>query len=98
VFEARHGGEALRVLAAEPGIALVLSDLHMPGVDGFELSARARAMGSALPMLFMSGSSGAGTPRGDELPDMVPGRDRFIQKPFEVGALLTTVREMLEPA
>ncbi|HVZ47700.1 MAG TPA: response regulator, partial [Gemmatimonadaceae bacterium] len=97
VLEARHGGEALRVLSTDPGIALVLSDLHMPGVDGHELSSRARAMGSTPPMLFMSGSSGVGAPHADELPEMVPGRDRFIRKPFEVGALLTTVREMLDP-
>ena len=96
VLEAGHGGEALRMIAGEERIALVVTDLHMPGVGGRELSARIRALGRRMPVLFMSGSSTADT-GSDATPASEAGRDRFIGKPFEIEKLLTTVREMLEP-
>jgi two-component system cell cycle sensor histidine kinase/response regulator CckA len=97
VLEARHGGEALRVLANHDEVALIVSDLHMPGVGGRELSTRMRALGRELPVLFMSGTSDAG--RGDAAQaDLLQGRDRFIAKPFEVEELLSTVRAMLAKA
>ena len=96
VLEARHGGEALRILNEEQNIAVVVSDLNMPGVDGLELSKRMRALGHTPPVLFMSGTgdvSGLGGVRA-----MVDERDRFIAKPFNVKELLTTVREMIGAA
>jgi PAS domain S-box-containing protein len=104
VLEASHGGEALRIMADDREIALIVSDLDMPGVGGRELAQRVHALGRHTPMLFMSGSSetddspdaaSRGIPR--YMPEMKPERDRFIAKPFEVETLLTTVREMLEP-
>jgi two-component system cell cycle sensor histidine kinase/response regulator CckA len=97
VLEASHGGEALRVMAGDEKIALVVSDLSMPGVGGRELSERIHALGHDIPMLFMSGSSDGRDPV-DEIPEMDASHDRFISKPFEIDTLLTTVREMLEPA
>jgi PAS domain S-box-containing protein len=96
VLEARHGGEALRVLTGGDQIALVVTDLHMPGVGGHELSERMRALGRRMPVLFMSGSSTADA-GSDATPALEAGRDRFISKPFKIEKLLTTVREMLEP-
>jgi two-component system cell cycle sensor histidine kinase/response regulator CckA len=96
VLEASHGGEALRVMAADEKIALVVSDLEMPGVGGRELSERIHALGHDVPVLFMSGS-GDGGESVDDIPRVDGSHDRFISKPFEVETLLTTVREMLEP-
>jgi len=93
VLEARHGGEALRTIAAEPDIALVMSDLHMPGMDGLELSTRLRARRLPIPILLVSGSS---TPDGED-PEL-PALDactRFLRKPFEAETLLSTVGELL---
>jgi PAS domain S-box-containing protein len=95
VLEAHHGGEALRMLAGEDQIALVVTDLHMPGVGGHELSERIHALGRRMPVLFMSGSRAADDD-SDAMPVTAAGRDRFISKPFEIEKLLTTVREMLE--
>jgi adenylate cyclase len=39
---ARHGEEALEVLAAEPDIDLILLDINMPVMDGLTLLARLR--------------------------------------------------------
>ena len=100
VLEARHGGEALRILAETEHIDLVVSDLHMPGVGGRELSARMRAAGRVTPLLLMSGSSGTGTDDAawDDTAASPPpeGPHRFIGKPFAIEEVLTTVRAMLE--
>jgi PAS domain S-box-containing protein len=96
VLEARHGGEALRMIAGGDQIALVVTDLHMPGIGGRALSERIRALGHSMPVLLMSGSTGADDV-SDAMPASAAGRDRFISKPFEIEKLLTTVREMLEP-
>jgi two-component system cell cycle sensor histidine kinase/response regulator CckA len=94
VLEARHGGEALRILSDEASIQLVITDLHMPGVGGHELSERLRALGRTLPILFMSSSQDeSGAPHGLP-PRALPG-DRFIHGPLDVDELLTSVREML---
>jgi PAS domain S-box-containing protein len=104
VLEASHGGEALRMMGDDTGIALIVSDLDMPGVGGRELAQRVHALGRHTPMLFMSGSSETddapdathpGLPT--QMPELHADRDRFISKPFEVETLLTTVREMLQP-
>ncbi|HUX34786.1 MAG TPA: ATP-binding protein, partial [Gemmatimonadaceae bacterium] len=59
VVEAAHGGEALRLAQEYQGsIHLVLSDLHMPGMNGRDLVARLAADRPQLRVLFMSGSSG----------------------------------------
>ncbi len=94
VLEARHGGEALRIITDEPAISLVVSDLHMPGVGGHELADRLRGLGRRMPILFMSSSQDAnGEPYG--LPTNALASDRFIRGPLDVDELLTTVREML---
>lgn len=98
VLEARHAGEALRIAEHEAEIALVMSDLHMPGIGGRELSARMHALGRRVPVLFMNDASGAEDNPGDAwTPDTTTKYDRFIAKPFEPETLLRTAREMLEP-
>ena len=96
VVEAHHGGDALRRMASGERFSMVVSDLHMPGVNGYEMSARMRAMGYAAPVLFISGSSGPDA--APPVPPPLHERDRFLEKPVPVEALLTTIREMLQPA
>jgi PAS domain S-box-containing protein len=95
VVEARHGGEALRLLNGSPNIALVVSDLHMAGMDGHELVRRMQALGRRPPVLFMSGSTDDHG-NAPALPSAAQWHDRFIAKPIETVQLLATVRSMLD--
>jgi two-component system OmpR family response regulator len=61
-----HGGEADHVLAAQ-SYDLVILDLGLPGLDGFEVLRRLRRRGAAFPVLVLTAR--------DALPDRVKGLD-----------------------
>jgi CheY-like chemotaxis protein len=55
VLEASDGVGALACLAANPAVELVLTDLRMPNMDGWELATRLAGRSPRVPVLFMSG-------------------------------------------
>ena len=56
VLEARNGPEALRELQAHPDVALLFTDVTMPGgMSGRQLADAARALRPGLPVLYASG-------------------------------------------
>ena len=84
---AESGWEALRRLKDTP-LKLVISDLHMPGMSGFELIAAVRWRFPRMPIIAMSGTYDA-----DQIPRTV---DRFYAKgKHSPAALLTIVEELL---
>jgi len=87
------GAEALELLD-DPAARfdLLLADVVMPGMRGDDLARRAVAMRPGLPVLFMSGYSD--DPPPSEL-GPTSGLVAFIDKPFDAGALLERLRELL---
>ena len=55
VLEAGDGVEALACLAENPAVDLVITDLRMPRMDGWELATRLSRRSPRVPVLFMSG-------------------------------------------
>jgi CheY-like chemotaxis protein len=87
------GAEALELLDNSANrFDLLLADVVMPGMRGDDLARRAVAMRPGLHVLFMSGYSDDAPPA-----DLGPtsGRVAFIDKPFDAGALLERLRELL---
>jgi PAS domain S-box-containing protein len=72
-------------------VALVLSDIVMPGMSGQELVERIAGDGSAPPVLFMSGYTDETILPGEAS----DGRGALLHKPFTAEALLRSVREAL---
>ena len=95
VIEARNGQEALK-LAAEHStdIDLVVTDLVMPGMTGQQLAALLQHERAALGVIFMSGYSEHAATEAAQSGSSV----RILTKPFNRGALLRTVREVLDAA
>lgn len=85
----RHSAhEALQVLAERADIALVISDVRMPGLDGFDLARVLRSRFPALPVLLVSGMAGNGG-------DVGPEGFAVLPKPIDPVMLERVVKEAL---
>jgi nitrogen-specific signal transduction histidine kinase/CheY-like chemotaxis protein len=93
VIEAQNGPEALRLYnGAAAGVDLVLTDLTMPGMDGYELVEQLRSRHPGLKVLFMSGYAER-LMTSDRATQAGTG---FVEKPFSVDTLLRRLRDVLE--
>jgi signal transduction histidine kinase/HPt (histidine-containing phosphotransfer) domain-containing protein len=71
---------------------LVVSDVLMPGLDGFELCRRIRAAHPALPVILLTGLDGS----EHVLKALEAGAQGFVTKPFEHEALLDRINDLLQ--
>ncbi len=88
VRRARDGRAAL---AAIDGATMVISDVNMPGMDGFSLCRKLRAAGSTLPILLLT----ARDTEIDEALGLELGADDYVSKPFSARVLLARVEALL---
>lgn len=87
VLEADDGEAALAVLRRN-AIDLLILDLGLPGMDGFEVIKQLRDSGSAVPIVVLSvRTDEAGKVRALDL-----GADDYVSKPFGMDELLARVR------
>ncbi|WP_436761230.1 response regulator transcription factor [Streptosporangium sp. V21-05] len=84
------GGEALDAVEGGPP-ALIVLDVMLPDVDGFEVCRRIRTAGLHTPVIFLTArDTSTDTVRGLTL-----GGDDYVTKPFSVEALVARVRAVL---
>jgi two-component system KDP operon response regulator KdpE len=87
VVGASNGPEALDRLSASPGPDLVVLDVMMPGMDGFETLGRIREI-SNVPVIFVS-------VKGEEFDRIMGldlGADDYLTKPFSPRELVSRIR------
>jgi PAS domain S-box-containing protein len=91
VIEARTGAAAL---AAAAGADLVVLDVNLPDIDGFEVCRRlrARADTAQLPVLHLSATF---TNSSDFEQGFEAGADSYLTRPVEAPVLIATVRTLL---
>lgn len=89
---ARHGEEALEVLAAEPDIELLLLDINMPVMDGLTLLAELRQRQSRVRAVIVSAYGDMANIRTA----MNRGAFDFVTKPVDLVDLETTIDKTLE--
>jgi CheY-like chemotaxis protein len=92
VLEAQNGTTALRLLEdpAASDVALVLTDLRMPVMDGRQLAAALARVRPNVPIVFMSGYTAQLMDMRLISPDLP-----FLAKPFRNDELLAAVRRYL---
>jgi DNA-binding response OmpR family regulator len=92
ILSATNGPEALR-LAYREHPNLVVLDVMMPGMDGWELAARLREM-SDLPIIIVTGKS----TEADKLRGFSLGVDDYLTKPFSFAELSARIQAVLARA
>jgi two-component system OmpR family response regulator len=93
VVVAADGSEALRA-AARHDPDLVLLDVMMPGVDGFEVVRRMRGEGRDVPVLFLTARDST----HDKVTGLTLGGDDFVTKPFSLEEVVARIRALLRRA
>lgn len=90
VLEAADGKEAIRFFQKEPSIHLILLDVMMPVMDGFETLRQIREF-SKVPVIMLTARS----EERDELQGFSLGVDEYITKPFSPKILVARVDAIL---
>jgi two-component system OmpR family response regulator len=90
VTTAATGQEALRQADAS-GPDLIVLDVMLPDMDGFEVCRRLRALGNEVPVIFLT----ARDTSSDTVTGLAIGGDDYVTKPFSVEALVARVRAVL---
>lgn len=87
---ARDGWEGL-TLAREGGYDLILLDVMLPGIDGWQVLAELRGAGLAVPVLFLTARDQV----AERVRGLEAGADDYLVKPFAFAELLARVRSLL---
>ena len=92
VIQAEDGFGALALVEAQP-FDLLLTDIVMPGLDGIELSQRARVLLPDLRVMFITGFAAVALARAD-----APSDARIMSKPFHLRDLVTEIATLFPPS
>jgi putative two-component system response regulator len=90
-----NGEGALKIAQKAPQPDIILLDVIMPEMDGYEVCRRLKAdhTTSAIPVLFVTG-----TADDDEvMKGLTLGADGFIMKPLEADTVLDVVKKKIKP-
>jgi two-component system, OmpR family, KDP operon response regulator KdpE len=90
IAEAENGQAALAALRRS-GIDLLVLDLGLPDIDGFEVIRRLRESGSSVPIIVLSSR----TDEAGKVEALDLGADDYVTKPFGVEELLARIRAAL---
>jgi DNA-binding NarL/FixJ family response regulator len=93
VLTARSGREAL-VAVAQSLPDLIVSDVRMPGMDGFELARKLRSAPNfaLVPVIFLT----AKDETEDRIEGFQSGIDAYLTKPFEPNELIAVIKNILQ--
>jgi CheY-like chemotaxis protein len=88
VLEASNGVDALDLIKSDPAVALLITDVAMPGMNGWELARAARRQRPEMRIVFVSGLF-----EGPIDPEF--RNDAFLEKPFLKAELKDIVESLL---
>lgn len=92
-FAAYNGEEAMALVAEHP-MDLVLSDIMMPGIDGYTLTKYLRKEYPEMPILMISAKEGF----TDKRDGFLAGIDDYMVKPVDLNEMLLRVQALLRRA
>jgi len=91
VVTASDGRSALDLATTDPTIDLMVLDVMMPGIDGFEVVSRLRRENHDVPVIFLTARDSA----ADRVNGLTAGGDDYLVKPFSLDELVARVHAVL---
>jgi CheY-like chemotaxis protein len=88
VITARTGAEGLARIESEPRLSIVITDIRMPGIDGWELARRAKAVRPDLKVLYIAGYAG-------ERPPADAPAGPLLRKPWRGDEFYRCIEELI---
>ena len=88
VITAQTGAEGLDRIRREPRLSLVITDIRMPGIDGWELARRATEMRADIKVLYITGYP------GEQRPDDAPPGP-LLRKPWRAGEFYKCLEQLI---
>ena len=93
-IEAGTGEDALAALKENPDVKVALLDIMLPGIDGFEVCRRIRAMDNKIGIIMLT----ARTQEMDKVTGLMTGADDYVTKPFSPAELTARVDALFRRA
>ncbi len=98
VMTARDGFAAVELFARHSeNIDVVVLDLSLPYLSGRDVCEKMRDLKSDVQVLFTSGHDSVATRTPQGHPPDEQFKERFLRKPYRLGDLVRTLREMMPP-
>lgn len=91
VLEVETGEEALRMIKREPSVHIVLLDVMLPGMNGFDVCEQMRKLKSAVGIILLT----AKIQETDKVHGLGIGADDYITKPFSPAEMIARVQALL---
>ena len=92
LLRAKNGKESLELLAQHPGISLVLMDIKMPDMDGYEATRKIKAIRPHLPVIATTAYALV----GDREKCLAAGCDDYLCKPISKENLLLIIKRFIK--
>ncbi|HUJ13260.1 MAG TPA: response regulator [Thermoanaerobaculia bacterium] len=90
VVEAGEGARGLEILKSDTPIDVLLTDIRMPGMNGYELATESISLRPSMPVMFMTGYA------EEQMPDAIRGMAiPMIRKPFNFATLGQSIRDVI---
>ena len=94
VIEAGDGEQAVDTFYAQKDIALIILDVMMPKMDGFEMVRRIRQTDKQTPVLFLTARSAI----NDVVEGFELGANDYLKKPFGMQELIIRIKALMGKA
>ncbi|MDX8362085.1 response regulator transcription factor [Cytobacillus sp. IB215316] len=91
VLEADNGEEGLSIAREHPEISIILLDIMLPGMDGFEVCKHIRAQNESVGIIMLT----AKVQEVDRVQGLITGADDYVNKPFSPKELLARIKSLI---